>query len=413
MSIRERLSGNEAVATAMKQINPDVVAAFPITPSTEIPQYFSTFVANGSVDTEFVAVESEHSAMSACIGAQAAGARAMTATSANGLSLMWEMIYIASSLRLPIVLNLVNRAVSGPLNIHNDHSDAMGVRDAGWVMLFSENNQEAYDNTLMANRIAENKDVQLPIMVCQDGFITSHSIENIELEEDSEVKKFVGEYHPKHYLLNKQEPIAVGPLDLQAYLFEHKAQQAEALKNAKKVILDVSKEFEAWTGRHYGLFEEYKLDDAEIAIVCMNSTAGTTKYVVDNLRAKGIKAGLLKIRVYRPFPGEEVAKALSHLKAIAVLDKSDSLNAIGGALFEDVSSSMYVNNSHVPMCNYVYGIGGRDTTANDIESVYTDLMEIAKTGKVENPYRYLGLRFDRQNFEKILDNDERSERGAK
>jgi len=413
MSIRERLSGNEAVATAMKQINPDVVAAFPITPSTEIPQYFSTFVANGSVDTEFVAVESEHSAMSACIGAQAAGARAMTATSANGLSLMWEMIYIASSLRLPIVLNLVNRAVSGPLNIHNDHSDAMGVRDAGWVMLFSENNQEAYDNTLMANRIAENKDVQLPIMVCQDGFITSHSIENIELEEDSEVKKFVGEYHPEHYLLNKQEPIAVGPLDLQAYLFEHKAQQAEALKNAKKVILDVSKEFEAWTGRHYGLFEEYKLDDAEIAIVCMNSTAGTTKYVVDNLRAKGIKAGLLKIRVYRPFPGKEVAKALSHLKAIAVLDKSDSLNAIGGALFEDVSSSMYVNNSHVPMCNYVYGIGGRDTTANDIESVYTDLIEIAKNGKVENPYRYLGLRFDRQNFEKILDNDERSERGAK
>lgn len=413
MGIRERLSGNEASATAMKQINPDVVAAFPITPSTEIPQYFSTFVANGSVDTEFVAVESEHSAMSACIGAQAAGARAMTATSANGLSLMWEMIYIASSLRLPIVLNLVNRAVSGPLNIHNDHSDAMGVRDAGWVMLFSENNQEAYDNTLMANRIAENKDVQLPIMVCQDGFITSHSIENIELEEDSEVKKFVGEYHPEHYLLNKQEPIAVGPLDLQAYLFEHKAQQAEALKNAKKVILDVSKEFEAWTGRHYGLFEEYKLDDAEIAIVCMNSTAGTTKYVVDNLRAKGIKAGLLKIRVYRPFPGEEVAKALSHLKAIAVLDKSDSLNAIGGALFEDVSSSMYVNNSHVPMCNYVYGIGGRDTTANDIESVYTDLIEIAKNGKVENPYRYLGLRFDRQNFEKILDNDERSERGAK
>lgn len=413
MSIRERLSGNEAVATAMKQINPDVVAAFPITPSTEIPQYFSTFVANGSVDTEFVAVESEHSAMSACIGAEAAGARAMTATSANGLSLMWEMIYIASSLRLPIVLNLVNRAVSGPLNIHNDHSDAMGVRDAGWVMLFSENNQEAYDNTLMANRIAENKDVQLPIMVCQDGFITSHSIENIELEEDSEVKKFVGEYHPEHYLLNKQEPIAVGPLDLQAYLFEHKAQQAEALKNAKKVILDVSKEFEAWTGRHYGLFEEYKLDDAEIAIVCMNSTAGTTKYVVDNLRAKGIKAGLLKIRVYRPFPGEEVAKALSHLKAIAVLDKSDSLNAIGGALFEDVSSSMYVNNSHVPMCNYVYGIGGRDTTANDIESVYTDLIEIAKNGKVENPYRYLGLRFDRQNFEKVLNNDERSERGAK
>ena len=392
MSIRERLSGNEAVATAMKQINPDVVAAFPITPSTEIPQYFSTFVANGSVDTEFVAVESEHSAMSACIGAEAAGSRAMTATSANGLSLMWEMIYIASSLRLPIVMNLVNRAVSGPLNIHNDHSDAMGVRDAGWIMLFSENNQEAYDNNLMAHKIAENKDVQLPIMICQDGFITSHSIENIELENDEDVKKFVGEYHPEHYLLNKKEPMAIGPLDLQAYLFEHKAQQGNAMKAAKQVILDVSKEFEKWTGRHYDLFEEYKLDDAEIAIVCMNSTAGTTKAVVDKLREQGVKAGLLKIRVYRPFPGEEVAKALSHLKAVAVLDKSDSLNAIGGALFEDVVSSMYVAKQNVPVVNYVYGIGGRDTTEKEIISVYTDLAEIAKDGKVENPYRYLGLR---------------------
>ena len=392
MSIRERLSGNEAVATAMKQINPDVVAAFPITPSTEIPQYFSTFVANGSVDTEFVAVESEHSAMSACIGAEAAGSRAMTATSANGLSLMWEMIYIASSLRLPIVMNLVNRAVSGPLNIHNDHSDAMGVRDAGWIMLFSENNQEAYDNNLMAHKIAENKDVQLPIMICQDGFITSHSIENIELENDEDVKKFVGEYHPEHYLLNKKEPMAIGPLDLQAYLFEHKAQQGNAMKAAKQVILDVSKEFEKWTGRHYDLFEEYKLDDAEIAVVCMNSTAGTTKAVVDRLREQGVKAGLLKIRVYRPFPGEEVAKALSHLKAVAVLDKSDSLNAIGGALFEDVVSSMYVAKQNVPVVNYVYGIGGRDTTEKEIKSVYTDLAEIAKDGKVENPYRYLGLR---------------------
>ena len=392
MSIRERLSGNEAVATAMKQINPDVVAAFPITPSTEIPQYFSTFVSNGQVDTEFVAVESEHSAMSACIGAQAAGARAMTATSANGLSLMWEMIYIASSLRLPIVLSLVNRAVSGPLNIHNDHSDAMGVRDAGWIMLFSENNQEAYDNTIMAHRIAEHESVQLPLTICQDGFITSHSIENIELIEDDKVKEFVGKYEPEHYLLNKKEPIAVGPLDLQGYLFEHKFQQAEAMRNAKQVILDVSKDFEKMTGRHYSLFEEYKLDDAEVAIVCMNSTAGTTKYVVDTLRAKGIKAGLLKIRVYRPFPSEEVAKALANVKAVAVLDKSDSLNAAGGALFEDVVSSLYVNKVSVPVVNYVYGIGGRDTKADDIESVYTDLLEIKENGKIENPYRYLGLR---------------------
>ena len=392
MGIRERLSGNEAAAIAMKQINPDVVAAFPITPSTEIPQYFSTFVNNGTVDTEFVAVESEHSAMSATIGAEAAGSRAMTATSANGLSLMWETIYIASSLRLPIVMSLVNRAVSGPLNIHNDHSDAMGVRDSGWIMLFSENNQEAYDNLLMAHRIAEHSDVLLPLMVCQDGFITSHAIENIELLEDDKVKSFVGTYKPEHYLLNSKEPMAIGPLDLQAFLFEHKYQQAEAMKNAKNVILEVSKEFEELTGRKYSFFEEYKLEDAEIAIVCMNSTAGTTKFVVDELRKRGIKAGLLKIRMYRPFPAKEVAQALSKLKAVAVLDKSDSLNAAGGALFEDITSAMYVNKKQVPMVNYIYGIGGRDTKADDLESVYTDLLEIVKTGNIDNPYRYLGLR---------------------
>lgn len=390
--MRERLSGNEAAATAMKQINPDVVAAFPITPSTEIPQYFSTFVSNGTVDTEFVAVESEHSAMSACIGAEAAGARAMTATSANGLSLMWEMIYIASSMRLPIVMSLVNRAVSGPLNIHNDHSDAMGVRDAGWIMLFSENNQEAYDNLLMAHRIAEHKEVMLPLMVCQDGFITSHSIENIELVEDEKVKEFVGKYKPEHYLLNRKEPIAMGPLDVQTYLFEHKYQQANAMRAAKNVIKEVSEEFEKMTGRKYSFFEEYKLDDAEIAIVCMNSTAGTTKYVVDELRSKGVKAGLLKIRMFRPFPTEEIAKALENVKAIAVLDKADPVNGAGGALFTDVTSGMYVNNKNVPMINYIYGIGGRDTTSYDIEKVYEDLQEIVKTGNVGETYRYFGVR---------------------
>ncbi len=395
MGIRERLSGNEASATAMKQINPDVVAAFPITPSTEIPQYFSTFVSNGQVDTEFVAVESEHSAMSACIGAEAAGARAMTATSANGLSLMWEMIYIASSLRLPIVMSLVNRAVSGPLNIHNDHSDAMGVRDSGWIQLFSENNQEAYDNLIMAHRIAEHKDVLLPLMVCQDGFITSHSIENIELIEDDKVKEFVGKYKPEHYLLDDKNPMAIGPLDLQSYLFEHKRQQAEAMKNAKKVILDVAKDFEKLTGRKYGFFEEYKLDDAEIAIVCMNSTAGTAKYTIDRLREKGIKAGLLKVRVFRPFPGEEIAEALKNVKAIAVLDKADSLNAAGGALYEDVVTGLYNKKLSIPTVNYIYGIGGRDTKSDDIEKVFNDLSKIVKDGKVDNHYRYLGVRGDK------------------
>ncbi len=392
MGIRERLSGNEAAAIAMKQINPDVVAAFPITPSTEIPQYFSTFVSNGSVDTEFVAVESEHSAMSACVGAEAAGSRAMTATSANGLSFMWEMIYIASSLRLPIVMSLVNRAVSGPLNIHCDHSDAMGVRDSGWIMLFSENNQEAYDNLIMAHRIAENKDVLLPLMVCQDGFITSHSIENIELIEDDKVKEFVGTYKPEHYLLNDKEPMAIGPLDVQSYLFEHKYQQAQAMRNAKKVIADIAKDFEKMTGRKYSFFEEYKMEDAEIAVVCMNSTAGTAKTVVDDLRSKGVKAGLVKVRVFRPFPTEEIANALGNLKAVAIMDKADSLNGAGGALFEDVTSAMYVNQKQVPAVSYVYGIGGRDVTSNDIHEIYEYLQNVANTGEIDNPYRYVGLR---------------------
>ncbi|MBE5822143.1 MAG: pyruvate ferredoxin oxidoreductase [Clostridiales bacterium] len=392
MSIKERLSGNEAIATAMKQINPDVVAAFPITPSTEIPQYFSTFVSNGSVTTEFVAVESEHSAMSASIGAQAAGGRAMTATSANGLSLMWEMVYIASSLRLPMVMTVANRAVSGPLNIHNDHSDSMGCRDSGWIQLYSETNQEAYDNMLMAHRIGEHKDVQLPVMICMDGFITSHAIENIMLEEDSFVKEFVGEYHPENYLLNAENPIAVGPLDLQAYLFEHKRQQAEAMANAKQVILDVSKEFEAATGRKYELFEKYMLDDAEVAIVVINSTAGTAKAVVNELREKGIKAGLLKIRVYRPFPAEEIAKALANVKAVAILDKTDGLNAAGGPVFTDVTSALYANNISVKAINYIYGIGGRDVRTDDIEKVYNELIKIKDTGVVENVYNYLGVR---------------------
>ena len=389
MSIRERLSGNEATAFAMKQINPDVVAAFPITPSTEIPQYFSAYVDNGEVDTEFVAVESEHSAMSACIGAEAAGARAMTATSSQGLAYMWEMIQIASGSRLPIVMALVNRAISGPLNIHCDHTDAMAIRDSGWIMLFSETNQEAYDNMLMAHKIAENKDVRLPIAICQDGFITSHSIENIELVETDKVKEFVGTYKPEHYLLNKDEHIAIGPMDLQSYLTEHKKQQSVAMENAKKVIANVSDEFAAMTGRKYEYFESYKLDDADYVIICMNSTAGTTKTVVDKLREEGIKAGLLKIRMFRPFPGSDIAKSVKNAKAIAVLDRVPLLSAIGGPLYEDVVSGMFVEGVQIPTINYTYGVGGRDVTQDQIESVYRDLIDLKD---MSDPYRFLGLK---------------------
>ncbi len=392
MAIRDRLSGNEAVAVAMKQINPDVVAAFPITPSTEVPQYFASFVSDGAVDTEFVPVESEHSAMSACIGAEAAGARTMTATSANGLALMWEMLYIAASSRLPITLAAVNRALSGPININNDHSDTMGARDSGWIQLYGETNQEAYDNFIQAVKIGEHPDVMLPVMDCFDGFITSHAVETIELIEDEKVKAFVGDYTPEYYLNDAKNPVAMGPLDLPLHYFEHKKQQADAMRAAKKVILEVADEFEKMTGRKYGLFEEYKMDDAEMAVVVINSTAGTAKFVVDQLREQGVKAGLIKIRVYRPFPAEELAEALKGCKAIAVLDKADSFNAAGGPLFTDVTSAMYGRAEGIKIINYIYGLGGRDVKTNDIEKVYADLAEIVKSGKVESVYNYLGVR---------------------
>lgn len=393
MAIRDRLSGNEAVATAMKQINPDVVAAYPITPSTEIPQYFSTFVANGSVDSEFVAVESEHSAMSACVGASAAGARAMTATSANGLALMWEVLYIAASLKLPVIMACVNRTLSGPLNIHNDHSDSMGARDSGWIQLYSESNQEAYDNTIMAVRIGEHPDVRLPVMVCLDGFITSHSLENIEILEDDIVKNFVGDYNPDFYLLNSENPISVGPLDLQGYCFEHKRQQAESMKNARKVIQDVSEEFAKISGRSYGFIETYKMEDAEVAAVILNSTAGTAKFVVDKLREQGIKAGVVKPRVFRPFPIDEIASALKNCKAVAVMDKADSFNAAGGPLFTEITSALLVKGVYnVKLVNFIYGLGGRDVNIGDIEKVYNNLQDIIKQDKVDSVYNYLGVR---------------------
>ena len=392
MAIRERLSGNEAVAIAMRQINPDVMAAFPITPSTEIPQYFSTFVANGLVDTEFVPVESEHSAMSACIGSEAAGARTLTATSSCGLALMWEELYVAASDRLPIALACVNRALSGPININCDHSDSMGARDSGWIQIYSENNQEAYDNFVQAYRIAEHKDVRLPLMICQDGFITSHAVENISLLEDKEVKDFVGEYNPEEYLLNEDHSMAVGPYDTPAFYMEHKKQQAVAMENAKQVILDVAAEFEKLSGRKYGLFETYKLDDAEMALVIINSAAGTAKDAVDRLRAEGKKVGLLKIRVFRPFPAEEIAEALKNVKVIAVMDRCEGFSSQGGPLGAEVKSALFTAGSTAKVVDYVYGIGGRDVRVENIEEVYAALEEILTTGNVGETYRYLSLR---------------------
>ena len=392
MSIRERMSGNEAVAYAMRQINPDVFAAFPITPSTEIPQYFAQYVADGQVDTEFVTVESEHSSMSACMGAQAAGARAVTATSSCGLAFMYEMLYVAASSRLPITLACVNRALTGPININNDHSDSMGARDAGWIQIYSENNQEAYDNYLQAMRIAETPDVRLPIMICQDGFITSHAVENILLEEDDAVKKFVGEYEPENYLLKHDNPLAVGPYDISPYYMEHKVQQAEAMKNAKRAVLEVAADFEKTFGRKYGFFEEYCMEDADAAIVLIGSTAGTARACVDHMRANGYKVGMIKLRVFRPFPAEELAKALSGVKVVAVMDKSEGFSANGGPIFADACAALYDMEKRPKMINIVYGLGGRDVTVQDVEKVFRHLLQIQKTGVTGERYLHMGQR---------------------
>ena len=298
-SIRERMSGNEAVAYAIRQVNPDVMPAFPITPSTEIPQMVSNYIANGEIDTEFIPVESEHSAMSAAIGSEAAGARTMTATSSAGLALMWEELLLAASNRLPLVLTLVNRTLSGPININCDHSDGMGARDTGWIQIYAENNQEAYDNYIQAFPIAEDPRVHLPVMVCQDGFITSHAVENIELLEDAPVRDFVGTYQPEEFLLNPGKPVAVGPYSVSNYAMEAKKAQEDAMEHAGEVILEVAERFEKMSGRKYGFFEEYRTEDADYIMLIMGSAAGTAKAAVDQLREEGWKVGVLKLRLQR------------------------------------------------------------------------------------------------------------------
>jgi pyruvate ferredoxin oxidoreductase alpha subunit len=394
MSKFEALQGNEAVATAMRQINPDVVAAYPITPQTSTVQKFADFVSDGLVDTEFVTVESEHSAMSACVGASAAGARVMTATSANGLALMWEIVYIAASNRCPIVMSLVNRALSAPINIHCDHSDVMGMRDSGWIVLFSENGQQAYDNLIQAVRIGEHPDVLLPVAVCQDGFITSHGMERVEVFDDADVQAFVGQYRPQWSLLDLEHPKTYGPLDFYDYYYEHKRQQVQAMENAQQVILDVAAEFNKKFNRNYGLFEPYRLEDAEVAVVAANSTAGTAQVVVDQLRDEGLKVGLLKPRLFRPFPAKELAEALSHMKAVAVMDRSISFGAMdnAGPLFLELVAALTLHGVQVPVTDYVYGLGGRDILPREIERVYRDALKVAETGQVGQLVTFLSVR---------------------
>lgn len=389
------IDGNTAVAHAMRQINPDVVAAYPITPQTSTVQTFAQFVADGKVKTEYVTVESEHSAMSACVGAAAAGARVMTATSSAGLAYMWEILYVAASTRLPIVMLDVNRALSAPINIHCDHSDTMGARDAGWIHLFSENPQESYDNMVQAVRIAEHSDVLLPVMVMHDGFITSHGMERVELLGDEEVQGFVGEYKPAFpTLLEVKDPVTYGPLDFYDYYFEHKRQQVEGMSHATEVILEVAADFEKRFGRKYGLFETYRVEDAEVVIVVMSSTAGTTRSVVDKMRSQGKKVGLLKPRVFRPFPAKELADALRHVKVVGVMDRSISFGAMSnaGPLYLELLAAQRIYGGNMPIVDYIFGLGGRDIVPPQIEELYEDLLKIAATGQIKNLVTYVDVR---------------------
>jgi pyruvate ferredoxin oxidoreductase alpha subunit len=398
------LNGDAAVAYAVKQCDVDVVAAYPITPQTIIVEKFSEYVADGEVDTAFVCVESEHSAMTCCVTASATGARVFTATASAGLALMHEVLGVASGCRVPVVMSVVNRALSAPINIHCDHSDSMAERDMGWIQLYAENSQEAYDTTIQAFRIAENPEIMLPTMVGLDGFVLSHTLENVKVLPTENVRKFVGtrklplvmnhrgEMVP--FKLDPENPLTIGPLDLYDYYFEHKRQQEESMRRALEVIKQVHDEYAEKSGRSYGngLVEPYRLDDAEIAAVCIGSTAGTIKTIVDDLRDNGIKAGLLRMRAFRPLPVEDIISCLSGKKAVAVMDRACSFGGNGGPLFHEIRHALYDQADKPPLVNYIYGLGGRDTSPYMIDGIYRDLQKIAETGQIKERVQFIGLR---------------------
>jgi pyruvate ferredoxin oxidoreductase alpha subunit len=398
------LNGDEAIAYAVKQCEVDVVAAYPITPQTIIVEKFSEYVANGEVLTQFVCTESEHSAITACLAASAVGARTFTASASAGLALMHEMLFVTSGSRAPVVMAVANRALSSPLNIHGDQSDSMAERDSGWIQVYVENAQEAYDAIIQGFKIAEDLGVSLPIIVGLDGFTLSHSLERVEVLADSSVKEFVGERQLPLVLshegkmvpfkLDPDNPMTMGPIAFQNYYFEFKRQQEEGMRNALKKIQEVNSEYSKISGRSYGngLIDPYKLEDAEVAIVCVGSTAGTLKVLIDELRQEGIKAGLLRLRTFRPIPVEEIRSALKNAKAIAVMDKSMSFGGFGGAVFIEVRHALYDLKQHPPIINYIYGLGGRDSSPRELRKIFEELLKISKTGHVDSQVYYLGLR---------------------
>ena len=397
------MNGDEAVALAVKQCDVDVVAAYPITPQTIIVEKFSEYVANGEVQTEFVCTESEHSAMTACLAAAATGARTFTASASAGLALMHEMLFVTSGSRAPVVMAVANRALSSPLNIHGDHSDSMAERDSGWIQIYVENAQEAYDSIIQAFRIAEDIEVSLPIIVGLDGFTISHTLERTDVLSEETVKKFVGErkfpmvinHEGKTvpFKLDPENPMLMGPNVSPNYYFEFKRQQEEAMRNALKKIQEIHTEYAKLSGRSYGngLVDTYKLDDAEIAILVVGSTAGTLKVIVDQLRQEGVKAGLLRLRTFRPFPVEDLKNTLKNVKILAVMDKSMSPGGLGAAVFNEVRNALYDLKQRPTIVNYIFGLGGRDSSPRDLKRIYEDLIRLAKTGQTETVH-YLGLR---------------------
>ncbi|MDR2707314.1 MAG: pyruvate ferredoxin oxidoreductase [Nitrososphaerota archaeon] len=398
------LNGDEAVALAVKQSNVDVVAAYPITPQTIIVEKFSEYVANGEVTTEYICTESEHSAISASIAASLTGARTFTASASAGLALMHEILFVASGSRAPIVMAVANRALSAPINIHGDHSDSMAQRDSGWIHIYVETAQEAYDSILQAFKIAEDLDVSLPIIVGLDGFAISHTLENVNVLPDEAVAQFVDErvlpmvvtHEGKTvpFKLDPDSPMTMGPNVSPAFYFEFKRQQDEAMKNALQKIQDVNAKYAELSGRSYGngLIDTYQLEDAEIAVVVIGSTAGTLKVMIDELRSEGIKAGLLRLRTFRPFPVEQLQNALKHLKVLAVMDKSMSFGGFGGPLFNEVRTTLFDLKQHPIVVNYLFGIGGRDSNPHNLRKIFENMQQIAKTGQVDTVVHYLNLR---------------------
>lgn len=388
---RRALTGNEAVALAMRQVRPHVVAAYPITPQTELMHRFAEVVAAGEVDTELVLVESEHSAISAVVGASAAGARAMTATSSQGLALMFEVLHIASGLRLPIVMPVANRALAAPINIHCDHSDAMSCRDTGWIQLWAENAQEAYDHLLLAVRVAERADVRLPVMVCYDGFLVSHTLEPVEVIDDASVREWAGEYRAPRPLLDLDHPVTIGPLALQDAYFEHKIRQAEAFERARVVLAAEAERLSALTSREHAAVDAYRLEDADAALVMIGSSAGTAKEAIDAMRDEGERVGLLRLRQFRPFPADEIASALADVGTVGVLDRALSLGTGGGPLASEIRAALW-GRERAPrsLLGLVYGLGGRDLAVRHVREAFERLRAQTDEGRrADSAWPYL------------------------